>query len=585
MTNWFDLNPIAPTSILLVAIAILFVMFLFLELRRKQKQFLFLRITALVLMMLSLSAIVLRPSKKTVQSQSVALLTEHYDADKVDSLQQSKSIQLVSLPGVPTHKSSTSLQSVNDLEKLSGKVAYIAGDGLPEFAYDLLANNKFKFMPSDYPNGIIDLDVPEFTYANRENKIHGVFKSDSSTKIILEIAGRKEDSIVLARGIQNFNLTFTPKQSGNFLYTLVVEDNHGKRTTEMLPISVRTHQTFKILCIQNFPTFETQYLKKFLGINNQVQIRYQLSRNAYRHEAINAENKKISRLDPDNLQAFDLLIIDSDALETLGSSEILDLRSAVKNGLGLLILFNQPPENLRITRTFLPARFKKYPTDSARISLPTLVTLPAWPLLPEMNSSIHPILKNRNRTLAAYSNDGFGKIAFQLLQETYHLVLDGDSTSYSKIWSALIETTSRKAKSDFRISVKTKFPVYQDEPVDIEVISSSGNAPELLYDSTSVSIEENVFIDNIWTTKVWANEPGWHSIASISDSTREYFYVSGKDEWKTLSVANAIRETTVRSSGNQKIIGETEILEPIDPVWFYVLFLMSAGMLWLLPKL
>jgi hypothetical protein len=583
MNDWLKLNPIASGSALIITVLVLFAGFLLLELKRP-KRFLALRISALVLMMLSLAAIVFRPATTSIQSQSIGLLTENYDAEKVDSVQKTKSIRLVALPNVKGHRKSEALESINDLEALSGKIVYVAGNGVPESFQDMLSKDNFEFISASYPPGVISLQLPEQIHANRESQVEGYYNSSSSSKIILESNGGREDSVILKAGLNKFNLAFTPKESGNFLYTLISEDEDGVQHAETLPISVKPHQSLRMLCVQNFPTFETQYLKKFLGMENQLQIRYQLSKDTYRHEAINTTNEKVNRLNRENLRNFDLLIIDSDALEKLGSSEISDLRAAINDGLGVLILFNQSPENLRTTKSILPVRFKKYSTDSARINLEKPITVMAWPLTPEMSSSLHPVVKNKNRILSGYVNKGFGKIGFQLLQETYHFVLEGDSTSYSKIWTDVIEGTARREKSSFDISIKTKFPVYQDEPIDLEIISS-GDMPMVKHDSIVVSIEEDLYIDNIWRTRIWTDEPGWHFIETGPDSTRTYFYVSKPDAWKTLKAANSIRETTLLSSQNLSDRGQTIILEPVDPLWFYLLFLLSAGSLWLLPKL
>ena len=581
MNDLLVVNPILSTPILAVTLALLFFAFLFFELKRP-KRFVAFRIAALSVMMLSLSAILFRPSMKSIQSQSVVVLAANYDPEKVDSIQKRNQFQVVTLPNVEAYAQSKALRSINDLEKLSGRISYIAGDGLPASARTILSDN-FEFIPSSYPEGIVNLNLPHKIYPHRSNTIEGSFNSSLPVKIILENGGKKEDSVQLkGRGIENFKLRFTPKDAGNFLTRISVQKEGGSATTHTLPVSVQPKLAYRILCVQNFPTFETQYLKKFLGKENEVQIRYQLSKNTFRHEAINTAAKKVNRLNSDALQNFDLFIIDSDALESLASSEISDLRNAISKGLGMIILFNQPPENLRITKSFLPAKFKKYSSDTAKVKLQKDVTLQAWPLMAEVNESTRPILKNKNRVLSGFTNRGFGKVAFQLLQETYHLVLDGDSTSYAEIWSDMVESVSRTEHTDFTISIKNRFPVYPDEPIELEIISS-GKTPSLQYDGVPVSIEEDLYIDNIWRTVIWANEPGWHSVSS--DSTREYFYVSKKEEWQELSAANSIRSTLVKSSPDKKGTAQVEIPERINPVWFYAAFLLSAGLLWVLPKL
>jgi hypothetical protein len=581
MNDAFVLNPILPISLLITTIVLLSGAFLFFELRRPRR-FLILRVIALSIMMLSLAAIAFRPSIKSVRSQAIGLLTANYDSKKLDSIQKRTHTQWITLPNVDAYAHSKRLSSINDLEKLSGKIAFVAGDGLPTSAQTIISGN-FAYLPSSYPQGIIGLNLPDQVYAHRSNVIEGSINSSSPVKITLENGGRSRDSVQLnGKGVQNFSLKFNPREAGNFLFTVTVQKEGNSPTTHTLPVSVQPKRTYRVLCIQNFPTFETQYLKKFLGKENEVQIRYQLSKNTFRHEAINTAAKKVNRLTDEVLRDFDLLIIDSDALESLATSEIADLRNSINQGLGTIILFNQSPENLRITKSFLPSKFKKYSADTAKVKLQKDITLQAWPLIAEPNALTQPILRNKNRMLSGYSNSGFGKVAFQLLQETYHLVLDGDSTSYAEIWSDLIENVSRTEPADFTITIKNKFPVYQDEPIALEMISS-GKTPSLEYDGVPISIEEDLYIDNIWRTVIWANEPGWHSVSS--DSTREYFYVSKKGDWQALTAANSIRSTSVKSSPDKNRRGHQEVLERINPLWFYISFLVSAALLWVLPKL
>lgn len=587
MTDWLVFDPVVSPIILSVILVVLLLAFVWLELKRPGK-YLMWRLISVVFMLISLAAIFIRPSAKKIKSESILLLTEGYDKTKVDSLIAKEDLQLISLPEAEPFPESKTL-SINDLGNLNGNLAYVAGIGLSPSAKDILKDESYQFIPAVYPEGIIQISLPERIFSNRENRIEGVIHNKSeSVKIILESPGKKEDSVTLNKsGLQKFELRFNPRESGNFLFSITVKNKDEIQSREVLPVSVQQQQAARIIFVQNFPTFESQYLKNFLGKNHKLNLRYQLSKNTFRHEAVNTGNKKITKLNSINLGEFDLLVIDSDALEGLSSSEISDLHKSVKNGLGLLILYNQSPEKARIAKSFLPVTFKKYSADTARIKLKKQFTLSAWASNPEATESLHSVTKNKNRILSGYTNDGFGKIGFQLLQETYHLILDGDSISYSKIWTDLIESTSRKTKGAYSISFQNKFPVYQDEPVSVQVISSAKaqDAPTIIHDSVKLSIGENLFIDNIWKTKLWADEPGWHSVTIIQDSTTEYYYVSEKNSWKSLAAAHSIHETSARSSANQKDKKQIEILEPISPLVFYLIFLVSAGFLWLLPKL
>ena len=596
MTDWFAFDPVV-SPLILGALSVLLIAFVWLEVKRPAK-YLVLRLLSVAFMLVSIAAIFMRPSTKRIKSESILFLKEGYDSKKIDSLVEKENIQLISLPEVEPYRESKKLSSINELANLQGNLAYVAGNGLVPSALDLTQNESFQFIPSDYPEGIIDLSFPDKIFSNRANKIEGVINNKSeSVRIILESPGEKEDSVEIGKtGLQKFELSFNPRESGDFLFTVVVKKENEILAREMLPVSVQPQQAAQIIFVQNFPTFESQYLKNFLGKNHKLNLRYQLSKNTYRHEAVNTAIKKIIKLNSTTLDEFDLLVIDTDALEGLSSSEILDLHKSVKNGLGLLILYNQPPEKARIAKSFLPVTFRNYSADTARVNLKKQFTLSAWPSKPDATETIHPVTKNKNRILSGYTNDSFGKVGFQLLQETYHLILEGDSVSYSKIWTGLIEATSRKTKGNYSISFQNKFPVYQDEPVSVQIISSvkasedlkpsdASGIPAVIHDSTKLSIEENLFIDNIWKTKLWTDEPGWHSVTVLQDSTREYYYVSEKNTWKSLATANSIRETLARSSSGGSDAKQTEILEPVNPLVFYLIFLVSAGLLWLLPKL
>src|SRR5689334_3887433 len=113
MTDWFVLDPIYSGTILTVAILLLGIGFLIIEIRRPTR-YKFGRIISLVVMLLSLSAIVFRPSVKSIQSDSIGVLTENYDPKKVDSVLAHEPIQLVAAQGVEGYKDARELQSLNE---------------------------------------------------------------------------------------------------------------------------------------------------------------------------------------------------------------------------------------------------------------------------------------------------------------------------------------------------------------------------------------------------------------------------------------------------------------------------------------
>ena len=577
------LNPLIPTYLLLVIALGLTIFFLWME-KKRETPYLNIRMIGVIVMILSLCAIILRPAYKSSQSTAIILLTPEYDIKKLDSiLRLEPQASVIHAPRTSSYKNSKPLKSFHDLTNLSGEIHYILGQGIPRHANDLVEPGSYNFIPAPIPSGITKMNFQHAAISKRINLIEGVFNNASpKTKLFLEGPGGKEDSVELkGKSQENFSLRFMPKQAGNFLYTL----SDGDKLKELLPVHVKEERPLNIFFIQHYPTFESRSLKNFLGEHHRLLFRYQLSQNKYRFEFINRESQRIDRLSQEILSDNDLIIIDSDALDALSSSEVKDLQAAVKSGLGIIILFNDLPTKVRKTSSFLPINFTPYASDTAHLDIRSKkITLPAWPVKLTPDEAFVTVLKNKNRLLSGYFTDGFGKAGFQLLQETYQLMLEGDSIAYSELWAGLIGQVARTEKDKFQIEALHAFPLFQDEPTDIEIISS-GSAPILYNDSIRIPVSEDLFIDDLWKTKYWAGKPGWHSLTVEEDSIKTFFFVSEKDSWQPLAITNQIEQTMLNSASVQNEKGSREVLQDF-PAWiFYLTFLVSAGFLWLAPKL
>jgi hypothetical protein len=581
---WLMFHPVMPAALSSGLLLMLALIIVWLEWKRPIS-FLTLRLLATVLVIASVAGLILRPLYKTEKSNVTVLLTKDYSPFHVDSLQKHyPGLTLLLAPGAKDYKNSLPLTSWHELTNHQN-LDIIAGLGLPQAAQELVSPGSFHFLPAALPSGIIQLRISDPVFPDRRNSIEGVIHAmDVNTKVYLDGPGGPEDSVLIeSTGKKNFKLVFTPKEPGNFIYTL----RSNKGFEEKLPIQVSEHQGLDVLFIQNYPTFESRYLKNFLGKRHRLLFRYQLSRNIYRYEYLNRKEQPLSRLNTDVLSLFDLLVIDSDALLSLSKTESRELQKAVHAGLGMILLFNEDPARMKKLRDFLPVTFHKTLSDTARFILAPSqsVTLPAWPVAPAVSTDpIVSIVRNKNRTLSGYLAVGFGKTGFHLLQETYRLVLQGDSVAYNTFWSGLIEQTSRSSKNNFSIKLTTPWPWFPNEPIATEIISS-GPEPELHQNGSRIPLIESPLIDNVWEGKIWEDQPGWHSLMIRNDSTRFYYFIAEKNSWASLASANMIRETSLRASSSPFEKTSKDVYEPV-PLWvFYILFLMGGGVLWLTPKL
>jgi hypothetical protein len=238
-------HPIFSITVVLIIALPLFLLFVYKEFQRRQK-FLAFRIVALSMMMISLFGLLLHPTyEKEEKSKTIILLTKGYQRNKVDSIvQKNLELKIISTADAAPYSNSSILKSWYDLYEEN--IAFVVGQGLPSYSLELLQHKAFQFIPSQHPKGITQLTVPDNIYVNDRTKIEGLFNSTEKTKLKLIGPGGVEDSVTFGQGEISFSLTFAPKQSGKFIYSLVTE-NSSSTFSERLPIEVLPERKLRIL--------------------------------------------------------------------------------------------------------------------------------------------------------------------------------------------------------------------------------------------------------------------------------------------------------------------------------------------------
>lgn len=574
-------DPVVSPSWIIWVIPLMTIYFIYQEWKKAQR-FRGLRILSIVLVMIALAGILLHPKYGSEKSLSVVLLTEGYMSEKVDSiLRRDGSLNVMHLEGANAYRNSKALAK-NELQRNGKKIRFVLGQGIPRADLDRMTDQSFQFIPSALPAGITELNIPE-SKVNRKNIISGKFNNAyGDVWIYLESPGGKEDSTRFqSKGLNNFELEFMPKQSGKFLYTLAVRDS-VYTYKQVLPVFVEEVRTLNILFLLHYPFYEIQYLKNFLERkNHRMVLRYQLSKNNFRYAYINHDPIQLRRITNGLLNNFDLVITDYDVLSALSFSEKAILARSIREGLGLLNLSSSSQK----PNTFFPFKTKLIKSDTTLLQIGSKSLSFLAPRFRVIESpSITSVQKNKSGLLSGYTFYGGGKIGFHLIRETYKLALSGDSISYTETWTPILEGVAKPRSENSKIKIVTPFPWYADEPLDVQVISSSANV-SLLSDGIKLPLLEDVMIDNIWYTRTWAGKPGWH-LLETEDGSSVHHYVSDSNEWKPLSRANQLKENclfkqnTLSSSSTK-----TETWEEIPPLIFYLMFIFSAGFIWLVPKL
>ncbi len=529
----------------------------------------------------SLALVTLKPFRLVeAEENKVIILTPGYNENQLDSLQKNtKNLKIIRYePGEPIFKEKDKITS-----------AFILGHGIPSFDLWQLDGISSKFLSGESPDGVLKLNYKQENLIGKTLSIQGKYKnSKNGTKLFLEgPAGRNLDSILLKNsGVQNFSLSTTLKAKGNFLYALVEKDNSGNVIrSNPVPVKVKDRKLLKILVLNAFPTFETKYLKNFLSeLGNEVIVRSQLTRGRFKFEYFNTEPLPVNSLSEEILENFDLLIIDAIELKNMAGQTQNILKRAVKEqGLGIFI---QPDLNFLNT----PGKFTELNFTSNKNSKVNLAEFPevsveTYPFILDDELSLLTIHESNAKIISGYKKLRNGQIGSSVFQNTYKLLLNGNSEAYQALWSQLME---RLAKAENPVSQwnSDSFMAIKNEAFSFKVRTSLQD-PEIKEEKQNeIPIKADIDIPTLWEGNVYPREEGWQYLATNQDSTSGFYYYTGNiKDWSLLKAQETIQENMRYFNSELKENQLQKVQQPLNLIWFYIIALLSLGFLWLEPKI
>jgi hypothetical protein len=546
----------------------------------RNSRWLLIRMIAAVVSVLALFGMLLQPSHISSSTNMTVLIAGDHDERIVDSLHQlHDELKVISMPGVKAN-STTKLKSLQELSDHAHQIGIVIGNGLSPSARDIMGDKKFQFTHNKaLPEGILDLQLPDNVYVNEETEIVGIYHSRTdSAWIKLEGPEGVIDSVKMDRGEKTFAFAFTPKITGNTRYLLRVKDESYD-----VPLIVKEKKKLNILLIQQYPTFETRQLKETLSKRHGVLVRYELSQKIFRFENYNIQRNEFKRINGDLLNDFDLLITDTDALQSLSSGEWKAMEDQITKGLGMLVLIHESPGKNATLQARIPLNVKSSAADTVSLVIRSksfILNIFPGSLFGEEAS---PLIQTKGKQVALYKQIGFGKFGASLIQDSYKIALLGDSLAYEQLWSTQIEKLSRQETTTSSVRVLSPFPVYVDEPVELEVISTQIQ-PKLFFDSTRLPLREHSQVDGLFKAKVWFNKIGWNTLTT-SDSAVAHVFVSNRGASKSIRDYQDVLQTRLLAHEHSSSASSEPTSSAVNPAIFYILFLVAAGTLWLLPKL
>lgn len=534
-----------------------------------------------LLVVLALIMLALKPNiQKNVASSIGVVLTQGFNQEQLDSLKKAHK-KLKVIPYKINQPIGNVIDSVSSL--------YILGGGLKSFDFWQLEKVPTKFINGYSPKGITKLNYPANAIVGDELVVKGSYsEGKKGNRLVLSNPrGAGIDSIVL-NGLaqEDFKLSMNLKLFGKFNYTLIEKDSLATiLSSELLPLHIKERKSLKILMVNNFPTFETKYLKNYLAeVGHQVTIRTQLTKNKFKYEYFNTEKQPFYNFTEKQLEAYDLLFMDFESYSGLSKTNLSSLWNSIKNsGMGLFLqpttpFFTVAPE--RSGFSFITDK-----TIKTSLAFSPKLRLNKFPYIFESKFGLEQIHQYKNQPLTAYHRMVNGRIGTTVLQNTYELLLNGDKKVYKQFWAEVVTSLSKRNFTETEWHYDSKF-AFKDEPFQFKIRTTLENPEVFNDDSAQIPLQQDIEIPNNWYGTTYPKRLGWQQLLFKNDSLSTYdYYVMDTLHWKSLSEFLTLEENQRYFNGATISQKETKSWVPINQFWFFFIFILGMGYLWLASKL
>lgn len=402
-----------------------------------------------------------------------------------------------------------------------------------------------------------------------------------------------------------FELITHPKAAGLLEYRLRVIGNDGELHTEPVPVYVRSGERPVLYVLQSAPSFETRQLRNWAGDSGATVLTdTAVTRGRELRQQVNADQLADDRLSPALLGITGLAIVDGRAWADLDAPRRAWFETAVREGMGLLILADGDlaayldgndtllqgfglAERERDQDGYVPV----WESSQSQQRLPLL----GLELVHRDGAALTHI--ESGEVIEAYRNFGLGRVAISVLRERHRWLTSGEAATYTAYWARLMGRLGRPGPLPYllppaddtwsRPHRRSRLcAMAGDTEVTFEVAPLQGK-PMLELKSAAPGVG-----GPRRCAEFWPRQPGWHRVRLYAGATGErlseaYFYVFGEHQWQThrrYSRQQATLRRASRIAADETAMTRTARVD-IEPLWPWLVFMISAGLLWLERRL
>jgi len=519
----------------------------------------------------------LKPQIKIINpTPLVLLLTDGYEATQRDSVIKAHSLiekQFVD-----------SLSYEEQHELIEHRQILMIGNGISEGELPLWSSATVNYVPNHKMVGITKLKYKEHYTVGEDFRVSGLCKGINSGQLKLHGFGKTLDSVEVRKENQGFSLTAPSKSAGRFVYSISLTDTAGNHSlVGEIPVQVKKAKRLKLLMINSFPTFEQKYLKNFLAAEgHQIVVRNQLSKDRYQFEFYNTKNQqRFYNLNESVFEGYDIVIADYNTFKKLSSQSLNALHVALANGLGLFIL--PAEEEFKADYADLFKRFDFSKIEGKNTKVITFqqekVEVPSFEFNLKPNRFQYSVLGN----LMVYQSVGLGKVGTSVLKDSYQLVLNGKEELYQWLWKKQLEVLSYTTEPPGLIGSKQ---VFINKPYHFRLRGFT-KIENVDIDSVVIPMQQDPHLPKHWYGTYWPRSTGWHQITVNSKDTLWFYVQNDSNSWRSLIETSQVAANQRNFAIKEQVKSEqeSEVWYEINPIWFYLLFLISVAYLWLEPKI
>lgn len=288
------------------------------------------------------------------------------------------------------------------------------------------------------------------------------------------------------------------------------------------------------------------------------------------------------RISAEGLKEFDILIMTTGYWSGLGRAQQQEITRLVeRSGLGLLFYPDAEINGLRWQDQNLQLATESV-TDTLQLRG---IRLPLEYRRLEKGAEGWEVLAARGKSapVLASSRLGLGMLALSGGQQTYRLLLQGKSEAYEAYWHHLLGLVMPQPQN-------STFLTQEGETSERQALLFRLHSSDSLPNLEVLNAEQQPLKPLVWQSHRWKGrwhalvrprEAGWYTAAAADDSLslRVHQQPSSlqKAAWRTASLQAGMAAPPAAKTIYRQ--------EPIPLWWFYVVFLISMGGLWLERKL